>query len=394
MSLQTRYKYKLLQKEVTILTDEVSKSWFAVFNNPKEHGYIGEPNEIVDKLIEEWIKDNPTRTCAMTYCVSPEGLEHVHMVLEDVKAMRFSVIKKTFAIGMHFEATKGNKEQAENYIQKKGKWEEKGEKILYSNRHGDIKGFQGQRNDLAIIEELINQGKLPSEIMAMSLQYRKYEKIIRDAYFDKRKKETPYKRDVNVIWHVGESGSGKSYVSCKLAEEKGEDSFYLLTDYENGGMDKYNGEPILFMDEFRGQIKYNVLLTMLQGYKSQVHSRFTNCVALWNEVHITSVLPPEKVYQNMVTENKELDTIQQLKRRITTIVFHWKTRDGEYKEFALPMSEYIDYEILKHMAYTEVEGFIPPKEVNNPFIETPIQCKMVLVNELSKDIVSVDECIL
>ena len=103
------------------MSDTVSKSWFAVFNNPQQHGYDGEPSEVIDRLISEWISNNPTRSCAMTFCVSADGLPHVHMVLEDVKAMRFSTIKKTFAVGAHFEATKGSKEQAEDYINKRVK---------------------------------------------------------------------------------------------------------------------------------------------------------------------------------------------------------------------------------------------------------------------------------
>ena len=71
------------------MSDTVSKSWFAVFNNPQQHGYDGEPSEVIDRLISEWISNNPTRSCAMTFCVSADGLPHVHMVLEDVKAMRF-----------------------------------------------------------------------------------------------------------------------------------------------------------------------------------------------------------------------------------------------------------------------------------------------------------------
>lgn len=28
--------------------NSVSKSWFIVFNNPQDHGYVGEPNDIVE----------------------------------------------------------------------------------------------------------------------------------------------------------------------------------------------------------------------------------------------------------------------------------------------------------------------------------------------------------
>ncbi len=82
--------------------DSVSCSWFAVFNNPVEHGYAGTPQEICESLRDEWIKDSKTRTGAWVYCVSADALHHVHMVLEDTVSMRFSKVKKEYAKGAHF----------------------------------------------------------------------------------------------------------------------------------------------------------------------------------------------------------------------------------------------------------------------------------------------------
>lgn len=333
------------------MANDVSKSWFCVLNNPEEHGYVGEPHEIIDRLKEEWIFEHPSRTGAWVYCISAEGLRHVHMVLEDVKAMRFSAIKKSYAVGMHFEPTKGSKEQAEDYINKRGKFKEKGEAVLYSDRHGEIKGAQGSRRDIEVIEELISSGCTPGAIMRMSMSYRRYEKMIRDAYYDKRSLETSFLREIEVVWHVGESGSGKSFVANQIAQERGEDYMYFLSDYDNGCFDKYNGEPILFLDEYRGQFRYSSLLSYLHGYKVQVHARYSNVVSLWNEVHITSVKPPELVYEKMVLgiAERSIDTFEQLRRRITRIVYHWKDASG-YHEYSLPMSQYRDYEHLKHEA--------------------------------------------
>lgn len=58
------------------MADNVSKSWFCVFNNPAEHGYQGEPKDIIGRLINEWVGDSLTRTCAMTYCVSADGVDY------------------------------------------------------------------------------------------------------------------------------------------------------------------------------------------------------------------------------------------------------------------------------------------------------------------------------
>ena len=148
------------------MDDRSSKSWFAVFNNPAEHGYKGSPEEVCKKLREEWVKDETTRSGAWAYCISKDGLHHVHMVLEDNKAMRFSVIKKTYAVGMHFEPTRGTKKQAEDYINKRGGFEEKGESIEYICYHGDIKGCQGRRSDIAIMYDRLKSGETPKDILS------------------------------------------------------------------------------------------------------------------------------------------------------------------------------------------------------------------------------------
>jgi len=329
--------------------DGVSRSWFCVFNNPEDHGFKDMDGEqICEALVEQWVGDYPNRSCAFTYCVSERGMKHVHAVIEDSKPIRFSAIKKIFE-SWHIEPTKGTKEQAEDYINARGKYAEKGEKILATARHGEIKGAQGKSKELEIIETLLDNGLTPQKIMDQSLSYRRHDKIIKEAYYRKRILCTPTEREVNVTWHVGDSGSGKSYIQVKLIEKHGEDGLFLMSDYTGGGFDNYNGEKILFMDEFRGQIKYNQLLVILDKYKSQVHARYTNAYTLWDEVHITSVLPPERVYSKMVSENADLDNFRQLKRRITTVAYHYQV-NGEYFVYEVSSDRYTGYQNLKDEA--------------------------------------------
>lgn len=331
------------------MSDNVSRSWFAVLNNPDKHGYAGTPQESCQQLRDEWIKDSNTRSGAWIYCVSADGLHHIHMVLEDKTSMRFTVIKKTYGTnGMHFEATKGNKKQAEAYILKEPPFEEKGEQVLYVCRHGEITAAQGQRSDLLNISDLINAGMNPDEVMEVNFSYRRYEKLIRSAYFSKRKKETPVKRGVKVHFIVGESGSGKSHTYTTLCDEHDESNIYFFSDYEGGGFDNYCGEPILFLDEYKGQFRFSQLLLLLDTYKAQVHARYSNIWALWTEVYITSVYPPEELYKKMVEEDaRGIDKQQQLMRRITDITYCFTDDCGDYKRYTLPMDLYKGFDNLK-----------------------------------------------
>ena len=337
--------------------NDSSRSWFCVLNSPQE--MFGEltPEDMVNKAIEMWCEDKPQRSCAVNYEIGDTGNHHMHMVLEDPAKTRFSAIQKLFK-GIHIEPTRGNKEQAEDYIHKRGSFAEKSHTVIIpAVIRGTIKANQGTRKDLDIIQELLEQGKTPNEIMDISIYYRKHETLIRKQYFRMQVKIIPLTREVKLYWHVEESGSGKSYTYVKLCQEYGKDKVYMMNDYENGGFDDYCAEPILFMDEFKGNMKFQVLLNYLDSYPVQVHCRYANAYALWNEVHITSVFPPELAYHFMVEESMQnKDKINQLMRRIHTIIYHYK-EDKEYKTFELPTVEYKNYDELKMLAKNK--GFMP-----------------------------------
>lgn len=339
------------------MADSVSRSWFAVGNNPEEHGFKGSPEEICKAVVDMWCNCSDTRTCAVNYCVSADGLHHLHCVFEDTKTpLRFSAVQKTFP-GFHLEETKGNKKQVEDYINKVGKFEEKGEIILASARHGEIVGCQGRRTDLEEIEELLNQGLTPDEILDTRFSYGRYEKMINNAFYRKRLKETPVQRNVLSYWHIGDSGSGKTHEYVNLCDEYGRGEVYFVNDYL-APFDEYNGQRIVFCDEFRGQVPFSTFLTTYTGeYVCKAHCRFNNRYTLWNEIHFSTVLPPELCYENMVSEsNRKVDTYQQMLRRIDIIVYHYKDERGNFYKFELPMCEYKDYEDLKEKAMKYFSG--------------------------------------
>lgn len=329
------------------MKDTVTKSWFAVLNNPAEHGYMGTPEEVCSRLRDEWLAGGTERTGAWAFCVSADGLPHIHMVLEDAKAMRFSAVKSSYAAGAHFEATKGNKKQAEAYIEKRPPFDEKGEQVICVVRHGEIKAAQGKRSDLDEIAVLLDAGLTPEEIFQQEFRFRRYEKIVTAEYMERRRRETPIARDIKTHYLVGAAGTGKSYRYVELCEEYGENKIYHVTDYLNGGFDLYRGQPILFLDEFKGGMPYGVLLSILDKYKSQIHARYANIFALWNEVYIASIFSPEALYALMVPPSlQKSDPIEQFFRRLTDITYCF--RDGDsYHRYTQSMAGYAGYDELR-----------------------------------------------
>lgn len=313
------------------------------------------PEEICKTMAKLWCDSKEGRTCAVAYCISATGLVHLHMVLEcdSNHSFRFSEVKKLFP-KIHCEPTRGSKDQAENYINKKGKYAEKGEKVIYVEQIGEIQGNQGNRSDYVQMQEMIDNGMTPDEIMDTNIRYRRYEKMIKDAYNSKRRKETAPLRDVAVYWYVGETGTGKTYKYVELVEDG--EQVYMPPDLsQSGAFDRYNGESILLINEFRGEIPFRTFLGNLEGYKTQIHARYTDQMQLWDEVFITSPFTPFEVYPNLESADKK----DQLYRRIDKIIYCYKEEDKEniyYNKIIMDCNEYMTQD-----TFDMIINFIKPK---------------------------------
>lgn len=335
------------------MADTQSRKWQLTINNPQQHGWGHEKIKGALQQIKPLVY----------YCLSDEiGLEthtpHTHIFLALKTPTKFSRIKRLFPEA-HIEQARGSVEQNRSYVEKSGRWAHvpKADSTVPGTfeEWGTLpdEPGQGYRSDLQKIADMLDDGLTPSEILSQDFAYRRYDRMIRDAYFDKRKRETPVIRDIKVHYLVGESGSGKSYTYASLCQEHGEDQVYLFSDYDGGGWDSYSGEPILFIDELKGQFPFSMLLQILDKFKTQLHARYSNVVALWNEVYITSVFPPEELYKKMVEESvRGRDKQQQLLRRISDITYCYVDKTGMYKRYTIPMSQYTDYESLKRDADT------------------------------------------
>lgn len=334
-----------------------SRAWIGTFQiaNMQKAGLLKEeyenPEKLADFLIDTWKNSGKTREAGVSVCISEKGLYHAHIALYGNLTTLGNVAKIMF--DMHTEPQLSGKKTLTAYLLKEPPYDEKGEQVLYSKGLECVQDNQGKRSDVEEIEELLKQGKTPSEIME-NFSYRKYERMIKSAYIDIRLKNAPIIQEKKCVWVVGESGTGKTFQYNILCDMFGSENIYLLNDLKNGGLDYYvdsGAPPILFIDEFKGHMEFSQLLTMLDKYpRAQMHCRYTNCYCLWEQVYITSVYPPEVVYLRMVPPNFQcIDTFKQLLRRLSAITYCY-IKNGEYKMYTLPAKEYIDYTDLKKRA--------------------------------------------
>lgn len=295
-----------------------------------------------------------------------EATPHIHIFFCFNNPRHGKKIKEKFPTA-HIEFCNGSIDENVDYVAKTGKWEESEKEktridgTFFENKERPKEKGRGNRSDLDAIKKLIDEGKTPREILEINPNNYFFEKFVGEMYYNKRCSETPIKRDVNVVVHTGVAGSGKTNMLTKLNEEK----LFVGADYSSALFDNYEGQEVLFLDEFRGQIPYNQLLLILDGYKVPIHARYYNKYSLWNDVYITSVIPIEEWYNN----DNIRDTFEQLKRRITNITYHYMTdcdnnfipdkmaflKDHDksqikYHEYTIKAEQYTSYEDLEKEA--------------------------------------------
>ena len=116
----------------------IAKSFMVTLIRPEEHGYTGTPVEVCDKLCREWTEGHASRSGVWAYCLSAEGVPHIHMVVQDKVAMRLSKLAESYAVGSHFEAVKSGYMAAEKYILQMEEQDEGAEKVLCIKQYGVI----------------------------------------------------------------------------------------------------------------------------------------------------------------------------------------------------------------------------------------------------------------
>ena len=316
-------------------TKSSARSYFATLNNPAEHGYTGEPQQVADRIRDEWLKVCPKGSCAVVFCVSAGGLQHCHAVFENPSKMRFSAVKKAFPFA-HLEETQGSKRDVEDYLAKRGKFAEKGEKVLAKSAAGEVVGKQGKRSDLQTLRERLDNGEHPDVIIADSgLKAARLRAYMMTYYVAKKQADAAVWREVSSHWLFGTTGTGKSYTVFDLYERFGRGEVYRVTDYVHP-FDGYRCERVLVLDEFRGQLPFALLLQILDGYPMQTPARYQNGVACWTDVYIMSPHPPENCYNNLRAD----DRLGQLWRRLGDVTLCVRYVDGSFGKITSTGKEY------------------------------------------------------
>lgn len=182
-----------------------------------------------------------------------------------------------------------------------------------ASEFGDIPS-QGARKDVEALKDEVMAGKRVDDIAIenpwMYHQYGRTLSKIEDIVL--RKKYRTWMTEG--LWLWGATGVGKSHEAFKDFDP---DTHYVIpiSEWRRGGgwCDGYTGQETVILNDFRGEICYNELLTMVDKYPYQVRRRGREPAPfLAKKVIITSSLNPEDVYCRQLHKR---DKLSQLLRR-------------------------------------------------------------------------------
>lgn len=219
-----------------------------------------------------------------------DGFLHWQLVVRANSQIRFSTLKNRVPTA-HIDPVRSI-EAAVKYVQKKETRVDGVERLQWGD---DLHTMgRGKRTDLENIREaILEHGATFQEVVLEHPSAARHEKAVRVWIQARDRKEFGEKeRDVHVRVIFGESGVGKSRY---LADTYGYESMYRVNDYRNP-FDGYDGQPVLVLEEFAGQIPSAEMLQILDRYPLELRARYSNKLACFTEVVIVSNRAPRKWY--------------------------------------------------------------------------------------------------
>jgi len=216
---------------------------------------------------------------------------------------------KTLFPTAHIEQRKGSKTQARDYCQKDDTRMDGHQKYEYGEFIES-----GQRADLAEIMDDIEQGfdevELSRKHHGRYARHQnwadRYKQIIVSKKFGKMRR-----LDLEVTYIYGKAGVGKTR---HVMDKYGDENVYRITDYDGNLFDNYNNEDVIIFEEFRGQVRIDIMLNYLDVYPLRLPARYNNKIACYTKAFIITNLPLSGQYQKIQAEHPE--TWQAFLRRI------------------------------------------------------------------------------
>lgn len=240
--------------------------------------------------------------------VGESGTPHIQGAVYFTHACTLAVAKERISPRAHLEVMRGSWED-QDYCLKDGC-------ILRNDGQGPE---QGKRSDIdSMMEDLQNGASDVELIQSHPSTYARTMRMV-----DRYRSLTDVRFRTwmtEAEWYWGPTGVGKSH---RVFADFDPLTMYVHEVHDKGWWDGYTGQPIVIFNEFRGQIAYDEMLTLIDKWPKKVPRRGREPVPfLAKRILITSSAPPEEIYWR---QNEKFDSINQLLRRVN--VTHIKERE-------------------------------------------------------------------
>lgn len=203
----------------------------------------------------------------------------------------------------HVEICRGSLDQNEAYCKKAGIYTEVGERPC-----------QGERSDLFVLKQEVMEGRRTVDeiTIAQPWMYHQYGRTL-NRLEDLRMRNIWRTEMTTCTWYVGKTGVGKSH---KAFENYTPETHYVLRD-DLGWWEDYTQQEIVVLNDFRGEIKFNELLQMIDKWPYFVRRRNRSPIPFVSKhVIITCPKRPEEIYFNIADDGERID---QLLRRVDVV---------------------------------------------------------------------------
>lgn len=246
------------------------------------------------------------------------GYRHWQLLVEHKSPIAFNTLRNKLPKA-HLEMRKGPKASAIAYVTKEDTRVE-GEDPL---RLGEIKPDErGKRSDLEHLhKEILTSHRSFDEMLLEFPEAALHHNMVQHLVGARDRAGVGKQlRNVTVTYLYGPTGVGKtSYVFDRT---DGFANTFRVTDYTHP-FDTYQGEDILALDEFTGDIPIPLMLNIMDIYPLLLPARYADRVAAYTQVYIVSNLTPWNVWRMISPEHRRA-----LARRLTHVAEVLPSQEG------------------------------------------------------------------